>query len=176
MAAGLASEVGANVEVCKKAGLLHDIGKAVDHEIVGNHAHIGRDILKKFGLNEEIVHAVEASEGDIEPRSLEAMIVEAANTIAESRPGAAKDNLDNYIRRLEEMENVVKSFEGVDRVYAVHAGNEVRVFVNPTKIDDLGMMKLANGIAKKIRKPICNIRGMVKVNLIREVRGEAFAE
>jgi ribonucrease Y len=175
LAAGLASQLGANVEMCKKAGLLHDIGKAVDHEISGSTAQIGRDILKKFGLSKEVTHIVEASDGSVEPNSLEAMIVEAANKIAETRPGAQKDNLDNFIRRLDEMENVVKNFEAVNHVYAVHAGNELRVFVNPDKVDDLGMKRLANDIAKTIENDL-QYPGFVKVNLMREVRGEAFAE
>lgn len=175
LAGSLAQEIGADASICRKAGLLHDIGKAVDHEIGGHHAHIGRDILKKFGLPEEVVHAVEAHHGDPEAKTVEAIIVEAANVISRSRPGANKDNLDTFIKRMEEMENIVKSFDGVEKVFAVQAGNEVRVIVNPQKIDDLAMLKLSHAIVKKIETDL-KYPGQVKVNLVRELRAEAFAE
>lgn len=175
LAGALAQELGVDSMVCQKAGLLHDIGKAVDHEISGHHAHIGRDILKKFGLPQEVIHAVEAHHGDPEPQTIEAIIVEAANAISRARPGAKKDNLDTFIKRMEEMENVVKSFEGVSRVFAIQAGNEVRILVNPEKIDDLAMLKLAHSVAKKIENDL-KYPGQVKVNVMREVRGEAYAK
>lgn len=175
LAGALANEIGADAAICRKAGLLHDIGKAVDHEISGSHAAIGRDILKKFGVADDIVHAVAAHHGDPAPESIEAILVEAANVISRARPGANKDNLDTFIRRMEEMENVVKSFDGVSKVFAVQAGNEVRVVVNPQKIDDLGMIKLSHAIAKKIESDL-KYPGQVKVSLVRELRGEAFAE
>lgn len=175
LAGALAQEIGADAGVCRKAGLLHDIGKAVDHEITGHHAMIGRDILKKFGLPQEIVHAVEAHHGEPAPQSVEAIIVEAANIISRSRPGANKENLDTFIKRMEEMENIVSSFEGVEKVFAVQAGNEVRVIVNPKKVDDLAMLKLSHAIVKKIETDL-KYPGQVKVSLVREVRGEAFAE
>ena len=175
LAGALAAEIGADATICRKAGLLHDIGKAVDHEISGQHALIGRDILKKFGMQEEIVHAVEAHHGDPAPRTVEAIIVEAANTISQARPGASKDNLDTFIKRMEEMENVVKSFDGVEKVFAIQAGNEVRVIVNPIKVDDLAMLKLSHSIAKKIEVDL-KYPGQVKVSVVRELRGEAFAE
>lgn len=175
LAGALASEIGANVDVCKKAALLHDIGKAVDHEVAGHHAVIGRDIVKKFGMSEEIVHAVEAHHGDPPPKTVEAMVVEAANAISRSRPGANRDNLDHYIKRLEEMENVGRSYEGVKQVFAMQAGSELRIFVQPEKIDDLSMMQLAHNLAKKIETDL-QYPGQVKVNVVRETRGEAFAE
>lgn len=175
LAGALAQEIGADAAVCRKAGLLHDIGKAVDHEITGHHAMIGRDILKKFGLSQDIVHAVEAHHGDPLPQSVEAIIVEAANIISRSRPGANKENLDTFIKRMEEMENIVGSFDGVEKVFAVQAGNEVRVIVNPKKVDDLAMLKLSHAIVKKIETDL-KYPGQVKVSLVREVRGEAFAE
>ncbi len=175
LAGALAQEIGADSAICRKAGLLHDIGKAVDHEITGHHAIIGRDILKKFGLPDEIIHAVEAHHGEPVPQTIEAVIVEAANIISRSRPGANKDNLDTFIKRMEEMENVVRSFDGVARVFAVQAGNEVRVIVNPEKVDDLAMMKLSHAIAKKIETDL-KYPGQVKVSVLREVRGEAFAQ
>ncbi|KKU79960.1 MAG: Ribonuclease Y [Candidatus Peregrinibacteria bacterium GW2011_GWA2_47_7] len=175
LAAMIAAELGANVEVCRKAGLLHDIGKAVDHEIAGHHSKIGRDILKKFGLSEEIIHAVEASDQHVEPHSIEAMVVEAANKIAISRPGATKENLDNYIKRMQELENVVNDFEGVKKAYVIQAGNAVRIFVDPSKVDDLAMVKLSNTICRKIETDF-QYPGEIKVHVVREIRAEAFAE
>lgn len=175
LAGALASEIGADANICRKAGLLHDIGKAVDHEIAGNHTHIGRDILKKFGMPPEIIHVVESHHGDPTPQTVEALVVEAANLISRSRPGANKDNLDTFIKRMEEMENIVKTFDGVAKVFAVQAGNEVRVLVEPQKIDDLAMMKLSHSIAKKIENDL-KYPGQVKVSVMREVRAEAFAE
>ncbi|MCC7197385.1 ribonuclease Y [Candidatus Peregrinibacteria bacterium] len=174
LSANIASDLGADVTVCRKAGLLHDVGKAVDHEIQGHHAIIGRDIAKKFGLPDNVVHAIEAHEGDIQPNSVEAMIVSAANAIANARPGATKDNLDTFIKRQEELENVAKSFEGVQKVFAVQAGNEVRVFVTPQDVDDYAAVKLSHDIARKIERDL-QYPGIVKVSVIRETRAEHFA-
>ncbi len=174
LAASLASELGADASVCKKAGLLHDIGKAVDHEVQGPHAAIGRDIAKKFGLSEEVVHAIEAHEGDPEPRTVEAMILAAANAIAVARPGANKDNLETFIKRLEDIESIANAEKGVKKSFAVQAGNEVRIFVNPEEIDDLEATKLSYGIARKIEKDL-QYAGQIKVNVIRETRVEEFA-
>ena len=175
IAGNLASELGADISICKKAGLLHDIGKAVDHEISGHHAKIGGDIARKFGLSQEIVHAIEAHHGNPEPETLEAKIVQVANLISSSRPGANKENLDTYIRRLLELENVCNSFEGVQKSYAIQAGTEVRIFVNPEKVDDLESVKLAHNIARKIEHDLQH-PGAVKVHVLRETRAEAFAE
>lgn len=174
LAGTIAAELGADVSVCKKAGLLHDIGKAVDHEIQGHHAAIGRDIARKFGLAEEVVHAIETHDGDPEPKSVEAMVVSAANAIANSRPGLDKENLDAHIKRLEELENVAMSFEGVVKAFAVQAGNEVRIFVSPDAMDDLGAEKLCHDVARKIERDL-QYPGQIKVNLVRETRKEAFA-
>jgi len=174
LSANLASDLGADVNVCRKAGLLHDIGKAVDHEIQGHHSIIGRDIAKKFGLPETVIHAIEAHEGDVQPQTVEALIVSAANAIANARPGAARDNLDTFIKRQEELENVAKSFEGVQKVFAVQAGNEVRVFVTPQQIDDYAAVKLSHDIARKIERDL-QYPGQVKVSVIRETRAEHFA-
>lgn len=175
LAAEIAGMMGANIEVCKKAGLLHDIGKAVDHEVHGKHAAIGRDILKKFGISEEILHCVEANEGDVEAKSIEAKIVQVANLISVSRPGVDKDNLESYIKRLGEIEKLATSFEGVEKAFAVQAGRELRVFVNPEKLDDLKSIKLAHEIARKIEKDL-QYPGKIKVDVVRELRVEAFAE
>jgi len=174
LAASLASELGADVNLCKKGGLLHDIGKAVDHEIQGHHALIGRDILRKFGLSEEVIHIVEAHHNHVKPKSIEALIVQAANAISISRPGAHTDNLDNYIKRLEELENVANSFSGVDKSYAIQAGREVRVFVSSEQVDDLGAIRLARDITKKIENDL-QYPGLIKVDVIREKRGVAYA-
>lgn len=175
LAGALAQEIGADANICRKAGLLHDIGKAVDHEISGHHALLGRDILRKFGLAADIVHCVEAHHGEPPAQSIEAILVEAANVISHARPGANKDNLDTFIKRMEEMENIVKSFDGVLRAFAVQAGSEVRVIVNPEKIDDLAMAKMASAISKKIETDL-KYPGQVKVSVMRELRGEAYAE
>lgn len=175
LAGALAEELGADANICRKAGLLHSIGRAVDHEIGGHYTHIGRDILKKFGIQEDVIHAVEAHLGDPEPTTVEAMIVEAANAISRARPGAKKDNLDAFIKRMSEMENIIMSFNGVAKVYALQAGSEVRVLVSPEKLDDLGMMKLGHAIARKIETDM-KFPGQVKISLIREQRAEAYAQ
>lgn len=175
LAAELAGLLGANVDVCKKAGLLHDLGKAVDHEVQGKHALIGRDILKKFGLSDEVVHCVEANEADVEAKTLEAKIVQVANLISVSRPGANRENLDQFIRRLTEIERLARDFPGVNNAFAVQAGRELRVFVNPEEVDDLEAIKMAHAIARKIEKDL-QYPGKIKVEVLRELRLEAFAE
>lgn len=175
LAAELAGMLGADIEVCKKAGLLHDIGKAVDHEVQGKHAIIGRDILKKFGLSDAVVHCVEANEGDTEATSLEAQIIQVANLISVSRPGANKDNLENFIKRLSEIESLAGGFDGVQKSFAVQAGRELRVFVSPDDVDDLQSIKLSHSIARKIEKDL-KYPGKIKVEVIRELRQESFAE
>ena len=175
IAANLAEEIGADVSVCKRAGLLHDIGKAVDHEIPGHHAKIGADIVSKFGLPKEVVQAIATHHGDPEPEGLEAQIVYVANLISNSRPGANKDNLDAYIRRISELENVCNEFGGVEKAFAVQAGSEVRIFVSPKDIDDLESVKLSYNIARKIERDLQH-PGPVKVNVIRETRAEAEAK
>jgi len=175
LAAALASELGADVGICQKAGLLHDIGKAVDHEVPGHHAHIGADIARKFGFSEDVVHAIDAHHGDVEIKTLEAQLVMAANLIANSRPGANRDNLDNYIKRLGEIENICNGFEGVQKSFAIQAGTEVRIFVNSEKLDDLGSKRLAHNLARKVETDLHN-PGLVKVNVIRESRAFSIAK
>ncbi len=175
LAVGIASELGADVDICKKGGLLHDIGKATDHEIQGHHAVIGRDILKKFNISEEVIHCVESHEGDIEPKTLEAMIVSAANQIAITRPGAQRGNLENFVKRMEELENVVNDFPGVRNTYAVQAGSEVRIFVKPEVVDEYAAIKLSHDIARKIEKDL-QYPGQIKLHLIRETRAEDVAK
>lgn len=175
LSASLAAELGADEGICRKAGLLHDIGKAVDHEVPGHHAKIGADIARKFGLPKEVVHAIEAHHGNPAPETLEAQLVQTANLISNSRPGANKDNLDSYIRRLSELENVCASFEGVKKAFAIQAGTEVRMFLDPENLDDLEAVKLAHRVARKIEHDLQH-PGPVKVHVIREVRAEEFAQ
>ncbi len=173
LSALLAEELGADVSIAKKAGLLHDIGKAVDHEVQGTHPEIGRDICKKFGISEEIILPV-ASHHDDKPGTLEGVIVKIADAISGARPGARKDTYENYLQRLEELERIANSFEGVEKSYAIQAGREVRVFVTPENVDDLGAIKVAKAIAEKIETEL-KYPGEIKVNVIREKRVIEYA-
>lgn len=175
LAAGLAAEVGADEALCKKAGLLHDIGKAVDHEVPGPHAKIGADIARKFGLPEDVVHAIEAHHGNVAPETLEAQLVQAANLISNARPGANKDNLDTFVKRLGDFENICNNFEGVKKAYVIQAGTEVRIFIDPEKLDDLESVKLSHEVVRKIEKDLQH-PGPVKVHVIRETRAEEYAK
>lgn len=170
----LAQELGADPVLAKKAGLLHDIGKAVDHEVQGNHTEIGRDILKKFNIQEEIIIPV-ATHHDDNPPTLLAVIVKTADAISSARPGARHDSFENYIQRLEELERIANSFEGVDKSYAIQAGREVRIFISPEKIDDLKSYEVARNIAKKIEQEL-KYPGEIKVNVIRELRVIEYAK
>lgn len=169
----LAAELGANITVAKKAGLLHDIGKAVDHEVQGTHPEIGRDICKKFGISDEIIAGVYEHHND-KPSTLEALIVKVADAISGAREGARKDSYENYLQRLGELENIAQSFSGVDKVYAIQAGREIRVFVSPEEIDDWSASKLAKDIAEKIENEL-KYPGEIKVNVIREKRVIEYA-
>ena len=173
LSAMLAEELGADVTLAKKGGLLHDIGKAVDHEVQGNHTEIGRDIAKKFNLPAEIIAPIETHHDD-NPASLISVIVKVADAISSARPGARSDNYENYLQRLEELEKIAQSFEGVEKVYAIQAGREVRVFVQPDKLDDLKSYNLARDIAKKIETEL-KYPGEIKVNVIRELRAIEYA-
>ncbi|MFA6422087.1 MAG: ribonuclease Y [Candidatus Buchananbacteria bacterium] len=173
LSALLAEELGADVAVAKKAGLLHDIGKAVDHEVQGTHPEIGRDICKKFGISEEIIEAV-VSHHDDKPKTLEGVIVKVADAISGARPGARKDSYENYLQRLSELESIAMTFDGVEKVYAIQAGREVRVFVTPDSVDDLEAAKMAKNIAEKIEGEL-KYPGEIKVNVIREKRIVEFA-
>src|SRR3989338_4546551 len=169
LAAAIAAELGADTVLTKKAGLLHDIGKAVDHEIQGSHVEIGRNILKKFNVDEKVITAMQAHHEEYPYETLESIIVQVADAISGARPGARKDTLEAYLKRLEELENIANSFAGVEKSYAIQAGREVRVFVKPEEIDDLGAYKLAKEIANKIHDDL-KYPGEIKVNLIRETR------
>jgi len=171
----LASELGADQNIVKKAGLFHDIGKALSQDMEGSHIEIGCDIARKYGFSEDIIHAIEAHHEGVEPKTIEAIIVKAADAISAARPGARRESLENYIKRLTELENIANSFEGVEKSYAIQAGREVRIIVRPEDIDDLSAIKLANNIAAKIEKEMF-YPGQIKVNVIRETRAVDYAK
>lgn len=173
LSALLAEELGADVTIAKKAGLLHDIGKAVDHDVKGTHPEIGGDIGRKFNLPQNIIDPIETHHDD-KPRGLISVIVKVADAISAARPGARQDTYERYIQRLEELEKIASSFPGIEKTYAIQAGREVRVFVTPEEIDDLGARNLARDIAKKIEEEL-KYPGEIKVNVIREMRVEEFA-
>lgn len=170
----LASELGADVMVAKKGALFHDIGKAVDHEVQGTHVEIGRKILGKFGVDDKVVKAMEAHHEEYPYSSLESRIVQAADAISASRPGARRDTVEIYLKRLEDLERICNSFDGVEKSYAIQAGREVRVFVTPNKIDDLAALQLARDIAQRIETEM-KYPGEIKVNVIRETRSVEYA-
>ena len=173
LSALLAEELGANVNVCRKAGLLHDIGKALDHEVQGTHPEIGKDIANKFKLPPEIIAPI-AEHHDDQPTTLEGLIVKVADAISGGRPAARKDTYEFYLQRLRELEDLANSFEGIDKSYAIQAGREIRIFVSPDKIDDLEAMKLARNIANKVEEEL-KYPGEIKVNVIREKRFTEYA-
>ncbi len=170
----MAKELGANAEVAKKAALLHDIGKAVDHEIEGTHLELGRKILQKYGIEQPVITAMESHHEDYPFSTPEAFIVAAADIISGARPGARRDSVENYIKRLTELENIANSFAGVEKSYAISAGREIRIFVQPEKIDDLEALRLAKEMAKKIESEL-KYPGEIKVNIIRETRAVEYA-
>lgn len=170
----IALELGLNPAIAKRAGLLHDIGKALDHEIEGSHIEIGVDVAKKYKENEAVIHAIAAHHGDIEAKTVVACIVQAADAISAARPGARKENLENYIKRLQKLEEVAMSFEGVESSFAIQAGREVRIMVKPDIIDDDKMVLLAREICNKIESDL-DYPGQIKVNIIRESRAIEYA-
>lgn len=174
LAGALAAEIGANVAIAKKAGLLHDIGKAVDHQIEGSHVDIGIKILEKFGVEKEVISAMKSHHEDYPAENKEATLVQAADQISGARPGARKDTLENYLRRLGDLEKIATSFQGVDKAWALQAGREIRIFVKPEEIDDLAAHKLAKEIAGRIQEEL-KYPGEIKVNVIRESRVIEYA-
>ena len=171
----MASELGVNVNMARRAGLLHDIGKALDHEIEGSHVQIGVDICKKYRENPAIIHAVEAHHGDVEPKTPLAFIIMAADAISASRPGARRENMESYIKRLETLEALCNGFDGVESSYAVQAGREVRILVQPDKVGDDQVVLLARSIAKKIEDEL-DYPGQIKISVIRESRATEYAK
>ncbi|MEG2038361.1 MAG: ribonuclease Y, partial [Oscillospiraceae bacterium] len=171
----MASEIGADVAQARRAGLIHDLGKALTHEVEGSHVQIGVDIAKKYKESPAIIHAIEAHHGDVEPQTIVACLVQAADAISAARPGARRENLENYIKRLEKLEEIATSFEGVDKCYAIQAGREIRVIVKPDIVNDDNMVIIAREIVRKIEAEL-DYPGQIKVNLIRENRAIEYAK
>ncbi len=171
----IASELGADVNIAKRAGLLHDLGKSIDHEVEGSHVTIGVNLARKYKENENVIHAIEAHHGDVEPHTLEACIVQAADTISAARPGARRENIENYVKRLEKLEEVTKSFPGIGSCYAIQAGREIRVMVKPEEVSEDQMVLLARDIAKKIEDEL-TYPGQIKVHLLRETKAVDYAK
>ena len=171
----MASELGVDVTLAKRAGLLHDIGKAIDHEMEGSHVEIGAEIAKKFRENELVVNAISAHHGDCEPKSVEAVLVAAGDAVSAARPGARRETLESYLKRLTRLEEISESFEGVEKCYAVQAGREIRIMVKPDVIDDASAVLLARDISKKIEAEM-EYPGQIKVVIIRETRAVDYAK
>jgi len=171
----MAAEIGADIKLAKRAGLLHDIGKAADHEIEGPHIQIGADLAKKYREKDNIIHAIMAHHGDVEAETVEAVLVQAADAISAARPGARRETLQNYVKRLEALEEIANSFAGVEKTFAIQAGREVRIIVKPEDVDDAGTHLMAKDIVKRIEKDL-DYPGQIKVNVIRETRSVEFAK
>lgn len=171
----MAAELGADVKTAKRAGLLHDIGKALDHEMEGSHIELGVEYAKKYKENEQVVHAIQAHHGDVEAKTVVACLVQAADAISAARPGARRENLQNYIKRLEKLEEISNSFDGVEKSYAIQAGREIRIMVKPEAVSDDQMVLVARDIAKKIEEEL-EYPGQIKVNVVRESRTIDFAK
>lgn len=171
----MAAELGADERLARRAGLLHDIGKALDHEMEGSHIALGVEFARKYKESEAVVHAIEAHHGDVECKTVVACLVQAADAVSASRPGARRENVENYIKRLQQLEEISCSFEGVERAYAIQAGREVRVMVKPEVVSDSRMPFVAHEIAKKIESEM-EYPGQIKVNIIRESRASDVAK
>jgi ribonuclease Y len=176
LCASIAAEIGANVEIARRAGLLHDLGK-VDFESEQPHALISRDLMLRYGEHEEAAHAAGAHHADIEPETAEAVIVMTADAISAARPGARREMLENYVRRLQKLETIADSFPGVEKTYAVQAGREIRLMVRPGEVDDLAAIQLARDAAKRIEEEMASqYPGQIKVTVIRETRAVDYAK
>ena len=175
LAGMMAAELGTDVQAAKRAGLLHDLGKSVDHEMEGSHVALGVEFARKYHEKEDIIHAIHAHHGDVEPRTLVACLVQAADAISAARPGARRENLENYIKRLEQLESIASSFRGVEKSYAIQAGREIRVMVKPEEVSEDEMVVLARDLAKKIEEEM-EYPGQIKVNVLRETKAVEYAK
>jgi len=175
LAGVMAEEIGVDVAIAKRAGLLHDIGKAVDHEVEGTHISIGSDLAKRYKENKDVIHCIAAHHNDIEPETIEAVLVQAADAISGARPGARRESLENYVKRLEKLEGIANSFNGVEKSFAIQAGREVRIMVKPEQVSDEATVMMAKDIAKKIESEL-EYPGQIKVNIIRELRTVEYAK
>ena len=175
LAASMADELGADAKIARRAGLLHDIGKAVDHEMEGNHVQIGISIARKYRESQEVIHAIWAHHNDIEPTTIEAVLVQAADAISAARPGARRETLEAYIKRLEQLEEIASSFSGVDKSYAIQAGREIRIMVKPEDVSDTDIVFIAKNISKRIEEEL-DYPGQIKINVIRETRAIEYAK
>ena len=171
----LAGELGEDIALAKRAGLLHDLGKSVDHEMEGSHVQLGVELARKYKENPEVIHAIEAHHGDVEPQTVIACLVQAADAISAARPGARRENVENYIRRLEKLEELTNTYPGVDKAYAIQAGREVRVMVKPEEVTEENMILLARDLAKKIESEL-EYPGQIKINVIRETKAVEYAK
>jgi len=174
LASMMAAELGVDAQVAKRAGFIHDIGKAVDHEVEGTHVAIGVELARKYGENEKVIHCIAAHHGDIGPNSIEAVLVQAADAISAARPGARRETLESYIKRLEKLEGIADGFPGVDKSYAIQAGREIRIIVKPEEIDDASSLKMARNIVSSIEEQL-EYPGQIKVTVIRETRAVEYA-
>lgn len=175
LAGVMAAELGANVRIAKRAGLLHDIGKAVDHEMEGPHVDIGVELAKRYKESKEVIHCIAAHHGDVEPKTVEAVLVQAADAISAARPGARRETLEAYIKRLEKLEEIAESFDGIEKSFAIQAGRELRIMVKPDELNDDEIVLIARDIVKKIENEL-DYPGQIKVNVIRETRAIEYAK
>ena len=171
----MAGELGLNVKLAKRAGILHDIGKALDHEYEGTHVDIGMRILKKFKEHDDVINAMASHHGDYEPKSMEAVLISAADALSAARPGARRESLDVYVKRLENLEEIANTTPGVSNSYAIQAGREIRIIVNPDMIKDDEMMAVARDVSKRIESEL-EYPGQIKVNVVRETRAVDYAK
>ncbi|MEE1019120.1 MAG: HDIG domain-containing protein, partial [Acutalibacteraceae bacterium] len=171
----MAAELGVDVQQAKRAGLLHDIGKALDHEMEGSHIQLGVDVAKRYKESEAVVHAIHAHHGDVEAKTVVACLVQAADAISAARPGARRENIENYIKRLEKLEEIANDFKGVERSFAIQAGREIRIIVKPETVNDDQMTIIAHDVAKRIEEEL-DYPGQIKVHVIRESRAINYAK